>query len=70
MRNSLDKNIIQIDLESVLRLCGADNLTIEEYRNKSELAQAEFIKTVKEFLKKPDVSVIIARHPCIFVAKK
>jgi len=45
-----DRNVIQIDLESVLRLCGADNLTIEEYRNKSELAQAEFVKTKEWWL--------------------
>jgi len=32
--------------------------------------QKEMIKTIKDFLAKKEVSVIIARRPCIFVAKR
>jgi len=53
-------NIIKI--EEVVSACGVKNWKIIDPGN-----QAEFSKTVKEFLAKDEVSVIIARRPCIFV---
>jgi len=54
-----------IKIEALVRACGVKNV-----KTLDPINQEEMIKTVKEFLSKKDVSVIIAKHPCIFVAKK
>ena len=54
-----------IKIEKIVRACGVKNLKIIDPIN-----QQEFINAVKEFLDKSEVSVIIATHPCIFVAQK
>jgi len=54
-----------IVIENVVAACGVKNLKVIDPVN-----QAEFIQTIKDFMDAPEVSVIIARHPCIFVAKK
>ncbi len=51
-----------IKIEEIVKACGVKNLKIIDPIN-----QKEFTKTVKEFLNKKEVSVIIARRPCIFV---
>jgi len=56
---------VGINIENVVRACGVKNVKTIDPVN-----QEEFMGTVKEFLEKPDVSVIIAKHPCKFVAKK
>ena len=53
-----------ISMESIIRACGVKNLKVIDPAN-----QTEFIATIKEFIQKPNVSVIIARHPCKFVKK-
>jgi indolepyruvate ferredoxin oxidoreductase alpha subunit len=51
----------KVKLEEIVKACGVKNMKIiepaEDYK--------EFVKTVKDFLKKDTVSVIIARRPCI-----
>jgi len=54
-----------IKIEDLVRACGVKNV-----KTLDSINQEEMIKTVKDFLSKKDVSVIIAKHPCIFVAKK
>jgi indolepyruvate ferredoxin oxidoreductase alpha subunit len=56
-----------IPIENMVLACGVkpENMKIID-QGQSE----EFIATVKEFTEKPEVSVIIARRPCKFVAKK
>ena len=54
-----------IKIENIVKGCGVKNWKVIDPAN-----QKEFVATVKEFLTKPEVSVIIARHPCIFVTKK
>ena len=54
-----------IKIEDIVKACGVKNLKVIDPAN-----QPVFIQTIKEFLEKPEVSVIIARHPCVFVAKK
>jgi len=54
-----------IKIEDLVRACGVKNV-----KTLNPVNQEEMIKTVKNFLSKKDVSVIIAKHPCIFVAKK
>lgn len=54
-----------IKIEEIIKACGVKNLKVIDPIN-----QKEFIKIVKEFLNKKEVSIIIARRPCIFVAKK
>lgn len=49
-----------IDLESVLRLSGADNLTIEEFRKKNVLAHSEYIKTREWWL--PEIYAGASTH--------
>ncbi|MDI6882947.1 MAG: thiamine pyrophosphate-dependent enzyme [Patescibacteria group bacterium] len=51
-----------IKIEEIVRACGVQNLKVIDPIN-----QKEFVKTIKEFLQKKEVSVIIARHPCIFI---
>ncbi len=51
-----------IKIEDVISACQVKNLKIID-----PIKQNEFIQTIREFLKKDDVSVIIARRPCKFV---
>jgi indolepyruvate ferredoxin oxidoreductase alpha subunit len=53
-----------IKIEEVVKACGVKNLKIVDPTN-----QVEFIATVKDFLQKSEVSVIISRYPCKFVNK-
>ncbi len=55
-----DKNPIKI--EDIVKACGVKNLKVID-----PIHQKEFINTVKEFLNKKEVSVIVARRPCKFV---
>ncbi len=55
-----DKNPIKI--EDIVKACGVKNLKVIDPIN-----QKEFTNTVKEFLNKNEVSVIVARRPCKFV---
>ena len=53
-----------IKIENIVKACGVKNLKVLDPVN-----QKEFIETAKEFLNKKEVSVIIARRPCVFVKK-
>jgi indolepyruvate ferredoxin oxidoreductase alpha subunit len=54
-----------VKIEEVVKACGVKNVkTIDPVNSQ------EFEETVKEFLSKDEVSVIIARHPCVFLLKK
>lgn len=53
-----------VSIENIVRACGVKNLKVIDPAN-----QTEFVATIKEFIQKPNVSVIIARHPCKFVKK-
>lgn len=53
-----------IKIEDIVSACGVKNLKIIDPIN-----QDEFVNTIKEFLDKKEVSVIIARHPCVFLKK-
>ncbi len=53
----------KIDLEKVVRALGVENVkTINPVKENKELKA-----TIKEFLEKDEVSVIIARSPCLFI---
>ena len=55
-----------IKIEDVVRACGVKNVkVIDQVEN-----QKEFEDTIKEFLEKDEVSVIIARHICALLEKK
>jgi len=53
-----------VKIEEIVKACGLNNLKIIDPIN-----QEEFINTIKEFLNKEEVSVIIARRPCIWIKK-
>jgi len=53
-----------IKIEEICRACGIKNLKAIDPIN-----QEEFVKTIKEFLKKEEASVIISRRPCIQIKK-
>ena len=54
----------EIKIENIVKACGVKNVkTIDPINTK------EFEKTVKNYLKKKEVSVIIARRACIYVKK-
>ncbi len=57
----------RIAIEKMVLACGVkdENLKIIDQGNSEE-----FIAAVREFVEKPEVSVIIARRPCKFVAPK
>jgi TPP-dependent indolepyruvate ferredoxin oxidoreductase alpha subunit len=48
----------------VVRACGVKNV-----KTLDPLNQEEMVKTVKDFMAKKDVSVIIANRSCLFVKK-
>jgi len=54
-----------IKIEDIVSACGVKNLKVIDPAN-----QDEFTKTVKEFLEKDEVSVIVARRVCALLAKK
>jgi len=56
-----------ISIERMVSACGVkdENIKIIDQGNSEE-----FIAAVREFVEKPEVSVIIARRPCKFVASK
>lgn len=53
-----------IKIEEIVRACGVKNIKVID-----PVHQKELIKTIKEFLNKKKVSVIISRSPCIFIEK-
>ncbi|MDD5145656.1 MAG: thiamine pyrophosphate-dependent enzyme [Candidatus Pacebacteria bacterium] len=53
-----------INIENIVRACGVKYVKTIDQAN-----QEEFTNTVKDFLEKDTVSVIIAKHPCKFVKK-
>lgn len=54
-----------IKIEPIVRACGVKHVKTIDQTN-----QEEMVNTIKEFLEKDEVSVIIATRPCIFVGKK
>jgi len=61
-RTGMGEKVPKIKIEDIVRACGVKNLKVIDQGN-----QKEFVKTIKEFLNKKEVSVIIAQRPCIFV---
>ena len=53
---------MEIKIGNIVKACGAKNLKVI-----NPLNQKEMISTIKEFLTKKEVSVIVSRSPCIFV---
>ncbi len=53
-----------IKIENIIKACGVKNLKVINPIN-----QKEFVQVVKNFLNKKEVSVIIARRPCIWIKK-
>lgn len=54
-----------IKMEEIIRACGVKNLKVVDSFNPKQIEEA-----IKEFLPKPEVSVIIARGICALLAKK
>lgn len=54
-----------IKIENIVRACGVKNA-----KTLDPINQEEMVATVKDFLSKEEVSVIIANHPCKFVERK
>ncbi|MFH1036633.1 MAG: thiamine pyrophosphate-dependent enzyme [Patescibacteria group bacterium] len=54
-----------INIENLVRACG-----VKYVKTIDQIKQEEFVGVVKEFLNKDEVSVIVAKHPCKFVAPK
>lgn len=53
-----------LKIDEIARACGVKYVKVIDPQN-----QAEFISTVKEYLTKDTVSVIIAKHPCKFAVR-
>jgi len=54
-----------INVDKLVRACG-----VKHVKTIDPVNQKEFIETVREFMAKDEVSVIISKHPCKFVAQK
>jgi indolepyruvate ferredoxin oxidoreductase alpha subunit len=61
-----ENGVEPIKIEKIVEACGVKNLRVID----QVAQQEEFQKAIKEFLEKDEVSVIVARHPCLFVQKK
>jgi indolepyruvate ferredoxin oxidoreductase alpha subunit len=61
-----ENGVEPIKIEKIVEACGVKNLRMID----QVAQQEEFQKAIKEFLEKDEVSVIVARHPCLFVQKK
>lgn len=61
-RTGMGEKVKEIKIEDIVKACGVKNLKVIDPINIKE-----FERTVKDFIKKDEVSVIIARHPCIYV---
>jgi len=60
-----EDGVAPIKIEEIVKACGVKYFkVIDQVANPKE-----FEETLKEFLEKDEVSVIVARHPCIFVQK-
>jgi len=53
-----------IKIENIVQACG-----VKHFKVIDPLNQKEFIDTVKSFLEKPEVAVIISKRPCIQIKK-
>ncbi len=56
--------VTDIKIENIVRACG-----VKYVKTLDPINQEEFVNTVKEFLGKDEVSVIIAKRPCIQIKK-
>lgn len=54
-----------VKIEDIVKAFGVKNMKVLDPGD-----QDEMVKTIKNFLNKKEVSVIISRRPCVFVAKK
>jgi len=54
-----------LDIETIVRACGVKYVKTIDPKNRQE-----FTQTVKDFLAKDEVSVIVAKQPCLFAVKK
>ncbi|MBZ9578453.1 indolepyruvate ferredoxin oxidoreductase subunit alpha [Patescibacteria group bacterium] len=54
-----------IKIEDIVQACG-----VKYFKVIDPINQKEFIKTIKDFLKKKEVSVIVSKRPCLFVKNK
>lgn len=65
-KSEQENGVEPIEIAEIVKACGVKNLKIvDQVEN-----QKEFEETVKEFLEKREVSVIIARHTCALLEKK
>ncbi len=52
----------KIKIEDIVKACGVKNLKVI-----NPVKQKEMVETIKNFIKKDEVSVIISRSPCLFI---
>jgi len=64
-KNLMGEDVIEIKIEEVARACGVKNVKTLDPINKEEMEN-----TVKEFLEKDDVSVIICKRICAILARR
>jgi indolepyruvate ferredoxin oxidoreductase alpha subunit len=62
-KNGMGEETKAIDLEAIVKACGVENVKVVDPFNQNEM-----ISTIKEFVQKDKVSVIIARRECQLIA--
>lgn len=61
-----ENGVEPIEIEDIVEACGVKNLRVID----PVVNLKEFEETIEEFLEREEVSVIVARHPCVFLKKK
>lgn len=64
-KNLMGQDVVEIKIEEVVRACGVKNVKTLDPINREELEN-----TIKEFLEKEDVSVIICKRICAILARR
>ena len=59
-KTGMGEKVKEIKIEDIVRACGVKNLKVI-----NPLNQKEMVDTIKKFLKKNEVSVIVAQRPCV-----
>src|SRR3989338_1275306 len=65
-KTGMGEDTVEIKIEEVARACGVKHLKVIDYAENPR----EMTATIKEFLAKDEVSMIVARHPCWLLEKR
>lgn len=65
-KTGMGEPVPEIKIEEIAKACGVQNVAVIDYTENFD----KMVATIKEFLQKKQVSVIVARHMCWLAAKR